>query len=261
MPSKNIYSLLDKKNENQTDREVIIFAPNIYGRKGLVSLIENQEGVKLKPIIVQDPQEIIAACNERTTLIIYQLFEGAMLTGTIRCIVEVSAYWPDIFQVVSSDKLTGIFQYISSMLKSVKLWEPMLPVSYLSDLLKKALDACCLLPGQQHKNKTFQSNPNDVFTGRQRNIFQLQAKGLDVPEIARRLHMLPQTVRSHRYQAFRRLGVGNSVDQQLLNQILEELVALSAIGFSSPMETVAVMEALTTASHNDYPPLPSMAQG
>lgn len=257
MPYKNTGSLIDQENEFPAEREVIIFAPNIYGRKGLLSLLENQIDMPLKAIIVQDPQEIINACNEKTSLVIYQLFDGALLTGTVRCLVEVSAYWPDLFQVVSSDKLTGIFQYISSMLSSVKLWEPMLPVSYLSDLLKKALDTCRLLPSQQQKNKKSQSLPGDVFTGRQRNIFQLQAKGLNIAEIARRLHMLPKTVRSHRYQAFRRLGVGNRVEQQLLNQILDELIALSAIGFSSPMETVAVMEALSKTSLNDEQSLSS----
>lgn len=241
------------------EREVIIFAPNIYGRKGLVSLLECQGERNLKPIVVQDPKEIITACNDMTSLVIYQVLEGAVFTGTVRSMVQVSAYWPNVGLVLSSDKLMGVFKYISSTLGGISLWEPRLSVASLGELLKKELDTYCQQAEFQKKKKIFQRQPNDVFTARQRNIFQLQARGLNVSEIAQQLYMLPQTVHSHRYQAYRRLGIRSSAEQQSFSQIIDELIALSAVGFSSPMETVAIMEALSKVSLYDYSFLYSLA--
>ncbi|MGM0579017.1 MAG: response regulator transcription factor [Myxococcota bacterium] len=50
------------------------------------------------------------------------------------------------------------------------------------------------------------------MSNRQRQVADLAASGLTVPEMARHLDLSPHTVRDHLRVAYRRLGVANRVE-------------------------------------------------
>lgn len=50
---------------------------------------------------------------------------------------------------------------------------------------------------------------DDRLTPRQRQVVELAGEGLTIGETAARLHLSPETVRTHRKAALRRLGVRN----------------------------------------------------
>lgn len=246
MPN-NIQTMAFDSSFAKQKKDVIILAPDPYGKQGLLTLLQEEDSIGISPLVVNTPLSVTQTCSSQTGAVIYQLHDGTALTGTLRSILLIASRWPHIPQIILSDRLRGVYQWFSMDYPQVQLWDPRMPIPHLRCLLRQIFSEITgdkQQASQNHRIDPEREHHLEILTFRQRNIIQLLAKGYSFKEIATQLHMQPQTVRSHHYQALRRLGISHSADMHSLYQIMDELIALATINAASPEATLAVMDVL-----------------